>query len=475
MAKSKQAIHKIAHQAELAFREENFSRSLILYRKALKLDKNDAELLKRYGHILTLNGKSKEAVGYLERSCKRRPNHISTLMMLSFARLKIGELDGVLDALNRVLKIEPDHGAALLGKLTLYLDSGTPELAEGLLERALSVERPDPHVLIAQAKLARTTKNYAVGIDAATRVLEDPDTPKNLRVSGGFALGHLLDASGEYDRAFEAYRVANSARTAAAPSHAKSTITTWSKSLLDGIDPTAVQSERLVLVIGMPRSGTTLTEQIISAHPLADTVGEAPMILQLLTRTTPSALTTERLTEYGEEYLAYLDEQVPSECTRVVDKHMNADKSVGMLSKMYPNAKFIHCMRDPSDCCLSAYFQNFGHNLPFARDLKNIGEQYLSHREIMDHWDEVLDRPILKHVYEDLVDDPEPHVRDLLAHIDLEWDESCMRFHETKKFVRTASATQVRKPIYKSSKQRWRNYEKHLGPLFDALGGYAPK
>ncbi len=474
MAKSRQTLNKIAHEAELAYRQENYGRSMLLYRKALKLDKNDAELLKRYGHILTLSGKSKEAIEYLERACKRRPNHPPTLMTLSFAKLKIGDYDGVLDTLNRVLRVDPSHGAALLGKVSLFLDAGTPELAEGVLDEVLKVSNPDPHVLIAQAKLARSTKNYAVGIDAAQRVLDNPDSPQNLKITGGFALGHLLDATAEYDAAFEAFTNANAIRPASTPSHASSVVSTWSSDLLDQLKPTNVDSARPVFVIGMPRSGTTLAEQIISAHPLADTVGEAPMILQMLGRTAPSALTTERLTEYAEEYLGYLKEQVPDECTRVVDKHMNADKSVGMLSKMYPNCAFIHCLRDPADCCLSAYFQNFGHNLPFARDLKVIGQQYLAHREIMDHWNGLLGDRILTHVYEDLVDDAEPRVRDMLDHIGLEWDESCMKFHESTRFVRTASATQVRKPIYKSSKQRWRNYEKHLGSLFESLGEYSP-
>ena len=198
------------------------------------------------------------------------------------------------------------------------------------------------------------------------------------------------------------------------------------------------------------------------------------MLLQQFLRTTPSNLTTDRLGEYASEYLEYLAMQLPNSPARVIDKHMNADRTLGMVSRMFPKARFIHCLRDPADCCLSAYFQNFGYNLPYARDLRTLGEQYAAHRTLMDHWTQIIDRPIYINTYEQLVDNPETKVRAMLEHVGLSWDDACMRFHESKQHVMTASATQVRKPIYASSKQRWRNYEKHLGPLFEALGEYAP-
>jgi tetratricopeptide (TPR) repeat protein len=473
MPPMKQSVDQIATQAREACKSGDYPRSMILYRKALKLAKNDAELLTRYAHVLLLAGYLQEGLEYAKRACKRRPNHPRTMMILAFAKLRLSDIEGLHETLDRVLTHDPTFWPAMLAKVDLCIDSGRPELAEGILDTAFQSENPDPLVYIAKAKLARSTKDYSSGIDAANTALALEDISLNHKIAAGFALGHLLDATGEYDGAIEAFHTANAALPAATPTHAASTIAAWSKSFLDQMNGPANESEKPVVVVGMPRSGTTLTEQIILAHPLGETVGEAPLLLQQFQRTTPSNITRELLNSYANEYIEYIDGQTGSGSLRVVDKHMNAAKTVGMISKMFPNARFIHCLRDPVDCCLSAYFQNFGHNLTYARDLQTLGRQYIAHRELMDHWGEVIEQPILSHVYEDLVDDPEPRVRELLNHVGLEYDDSCMRFHESTRHVLTASATQVRKPIYTSSKQRWKNYEKHLGPLLDVLGGYA--
>ncbi|MBL4697824.1 MAG: sulfotransferase, partial [Phycisphaerales bacterium] len=139
----------------------------------------------------------------------------------------------------------------------------------------------------------------------------------------------------------------------------------------------------------------------------------------------------------------------------------------------FPRAKVIHCLRDPIDTCLSSYFQNFGTNVPFSRDLAQLGKQYRAYQEVMDHWYEVLDLEFLPSRYEELVADPEPKARALVEHLGIGFDEACLRFHESKKHVGTASSVQVRRPIYQTSRQRWRNYEQHLGPLLDQLGDLA--
>jgi sulfotransferase family protein len=133
----------------------------------------------------------------------------------------------------------------------------------------------------------------------------------------------------------------------------------------------------------------------------------------------------------------------------------------------------IHALRDPRDCCLSAYFQNFGPNVLYSRDLGLLGTQYVHHREMMDYWTAQLEIPVYTSVYEEFVGDQERHTRELLEFIGIEFDEACMRFHEDAGHVHTASSMQVRQPVYQSSRQRWKNYEKHLGPLLEALGPYA--
>lgn len=474
MSKSKHNVDAIAFQAQQAFRNEDLARAGMLYRKALKLDKNNAELQTRYGHVLALSGRGAEALEMLERARKKRPNHPGTLMIVAFAKLRTNDAEGALEALDRALLQDSTYAPALLAKVDLFIDSGTPELAEGVLDEALALSDRDPLVLVAQMKVLRASKRYGEGIDLAHEIIERDDMSDRHKLTARFTLGHLLDAMGEYDRAFECFRTANTVLPPGSATNAKASMELWSGSFHDQLGASENTSERTVIIVGMPRSGTTLTEQIISAHPDAGTVGESPVLLQQFLRTTPTNLTKERLAEYANEYSEYLDTQLAGNPARVIDKHMNSDRTVGIISKMFPKARFIHCLRDPADCCLSAYFQNFGFNLPYTRDLRTIGEQYVAHRTLMDHWSSLLDRPIFVSSYEELVDDPETRVRAMLDHIGLDWDERCLRFHESKGHVQTASASQVRKPIYASSKQRWRNYEKHLGALFEALGEYSP-
>ncbi len=247
----------------------------------------------------------------------------------------------------------------------------------------------------------------------------------------------------------------------------------WSKELLDSIPVADNGSARPVFIVGMPRSGTTLTEQVLSAHPSVETVGEAALIGHQLLRKGPSSLTGEDINAYANEYLDMLNERVGAGATRVVDKHMGMERTLGLISRMFPGATVIHCLRDPIDSCLSSYFQNFGTNVNYSRDLRMLGEQYVAHRKMMDHWGEVLDLKIMPNRYEEMVADFEPRARGLIEHIGLDFHEDCLRFHESKAFVTTASSVQVRSPIYQSSKQRWRHYEKHIGPLIEALGDYA--
>ena len=152
---------------------------------------------------------------------------------------------------------------------------------------------------------------------------------------------------------------------------------------------------------------------------------------------------------------------------------MGTEKSLGLISRVLPGSRVIHALRDPRDCCLSAYFQNFGTNVPYSRDLTQLGQHYLAHRQMIEYWKQKLELPVFTNVYEEFVSDSEKHTRAMLGFLDLEFDDACLRFHEAKDHVHTASATQVRKPVYQNRTQRWKNYERHLGPLLEALGPYA--
>jgi hypothetical protein len=227
------------------------------------------------------------------------------------------------------------------------------------------------------------------------------------------------------------------------------------------------------MVIGMPRSGTTLTEMILAAHPRISGVGESTALNRLAQRTPVEQLTDPAITEaYAREYLGMLRDNAPEpDADRIVDKMPENYIYLGLAARVLPGLHVIHCRRDARDTCLSIYFQQFGPWIRYAKSLETVADQYLGYLRLMDHWREVLDVTIHDSVYEELTQEPEPRVRAMLDHLGVPFHPACLEPHKTKKSVNTASISQVRRPIYQSSRERWRNYEKHIGPLLERLRG----
>jgi Tfp pilus assembly protein PilF len=473
MPKNPQQAAKLFQKGTQAMVGEQFGIARGLLLKALSFDKDNPDIMGRLAQVYIATWETNEAIDLLRRSLKRRPNHPDTMLLLSQAHMQLGQLDAMHEILDKALKWDPAHGACTHAKVMGYINSGTPELAAAVLDAYQTQGQVHPLVLMARGKLARTEKRYADAIAWNEQVLEHEKAFERHKRSARFELGHCHDALGEYDRAFEYFRIGNGGHMPGHVMHPESVINMWSRELLDSIPRATTGSQRPVFIVGMPRSGTTLTEQVLAAHPGVACVGEAPMLGHLVKRKSPSSLSGQDIEQYAAEYLSMLNERVGTGADRVVDKHMGAEQTLGLISRMFPEAKVIHCMRDPIDSCLSSYFQNFGTNVMYARDLRTLGQQYVAHRRVMDHWYEVLDLEIMPSVYEELVADFEPRARALVDHLGLDFHEDCLRFHESKSLVSTASSVQVRSPIYQSSTQRWRNYEQHIGPLIEALGEYA--
>jgi hypothetical protein len=237
-----------------------------------------------------------------------------------------------------------------------------------------------------------------------------------------------------------------------------------------------------VFVVGMPRSGTTLVEQILASHPEVHGAGELPDLNRLVERLRNAAgaaflypedapaLAAERLREFGETYVEGLRGRAPG-ATRVTDKMPGNFLLLGLIHLALPGASIIHVTRDPRDTCLSCYSKLFTAEQNFAYDLGELGRYYSKYSQLMAHWQDVLpEGRILSIRYEDVIADLEGEARRIISHCGLAWDERCLAFHKTERPVKTASATQVRRPIYRSAVGRWQLYEEHLGPLLAALG-----
>jgi Sulfotransferase family len=241
-----------------------------------------------------------------------------------------------------------------------------------------------------------------------------------------------------------------------------------------------------VFIVGMPRSGTSLVEQILASHPAVHGAGELPDFDRLATTATVAnpaialfpecigRLTPAQLTAVGERYLARLRALAP-EAQRVTDKMPINFRHLGLIRLALPQARIIHVRRDPVDTCLSCYSILFMGNQPHAYELGELGRYYHSYQRLMAHWRTVLPPDAMLEVdYEDVVADLEGQARRMVAYCGLDWDAACLSFHRTQRPVRTASAVQVRQPIYRDAIGRWRPAEVELRPLLDGLAGAQP-
>ena len=302
-------------------------------------------------------------------------------------------------------------------------------------------------------------------------------------------LEQSLEAQKRYDDAFEAYAEGNRLHYQENPydlerdirrlevtrSYFSAELLERSHAVLEKLPP--VEDERVpVFIVGMPRSGTTLTEQVLASHP--DLFGAGELVtLGDLARTVelppPDAPDWEEkildLRRLGREYLERTWKLAP-DARYITDKMPHNFSNVMLIHLMLPNAKILHVMRDPMDNCFSCYALRFQKGHEYCYDLEMLGRHYQLYRQYMQHWHSVLPPGrILDVRYEDTVADLETQARRILEHVGLPWDPACLNFHETKRSVKTASITQVRQPIYKTSVARWKHFETHLGPLREIL------
>ena len=241
-------------------------------------------------------------------------------------------------------------------------------------------------------------------------------------------------------------------------------------------------SELPIFIVGTPRSGTTLIEQVLAAHPRVHGAGELKFIGERV-QSLPQrmgrsiaypqcvkSLTPELISEFAKAYLEHLrGHSAAANVLRVTDKMPINFYHIGLIAVLFPRARIIHCRRDPLDACLSMYFQSFTEGYHYSYDFADLGVFYRQYRRLMDHWRRVLFGRLIEIDYEDIVNHQEASSRQLVDACGLDWDDACLRFYEHNRPVRTGSGWQVRQPIYKTSVKRWKNYEQHLGELVDAL------
>jgi tetratricopeptide (TPR) repeat protein len=447
-------------------------------RQAVELEPQLPEAHLHLGNALLALNALHEADGAYRAGLEVAPDHAALHTAYAMAERALGRLTDAEASTRRALALRPDAAdtLALLGSLAI--DHGRFEEAEELLRKALAIDSELPEALVSLAAVRKMSPADVPWRDAAERVLAR-GLPMAHAVNLHHALGKYYDDLDERAAAFQHHRRGNELARRSRPGYDRTemtrrvtrTLADFDRNALATLTPGGFASERPVFVVGMPRSGTSLTEQILASHPQVHGAGE--LLYWIFAADAERAALPEQRTatikELGRAYLEGLATQMP-DASRVVDKLPVNFKHVGLIRAALPGARFIHVERNSLDTCLSIYFQGFSAAHPYATDFGDLAHYYKEYRRLMAHWRAVLPRQTLLEVrYEDLVEDPEGWSRRMLAHIGLPWDSRCLEFHRTHRPVLTASNWQVRQPISKGSVDRWRRYERFIGPLREAL------
>ena len=456
-----------------------YAEALHHYRRAIGIKENYADAQLNLGSLLRTLGQSIESEQPLRRALKLKPALSEAQISLAGTLFSLGRLDEAQQLLERTLKTAPRHVEALQIMGQLVARQGRFAEAEGWFDGALEIDPNASHAWTGLAALRRMTSVDSMWLKGAEQCADSGRLPPLNEASVRYAIAKYYDDVGDFGRAFRSCQLAKElVKTAAAP-YDRAGATRFVDDLIRAypretlVQPQAGASDSTtpVIVVGMPRSGTTLLAQIIGSHPAARAAGEleywsyAVRKHNVGTRHEAPGETTRR--RLAERYLRVLTEGC-EDAVRVVDKSPFNSDYLGIIHTVFPNARIIYLQRDPIDTCLSCYFQDFPPALNFTLDLSDLAHFYREHRRVFEHWRTALPPGTLLEVpYEELISDQEGWTRRILEFLGLPWDAHCLSFYETKRSVLTASYWQVRQKIYNRSVGRWRNYRKFIGPLLE--------
>lgn len=468
--------------------ERKLPEAVALFEQALAIKPDYVNAHNNLGTALLEQDKVDEAVAHFERALARLPDFAAAHNNLGCALSRQDRPEEAKAHYERAVILKPDYPNAYHNLGNIFVEEGRFQEAMEHFDQAIAL-KPDYGEAHLNRAAIKSFQPGGVDLAALEALASSDDFPEDTALYVHFALAKALDDVGDYVRAFEHLRKGNALKRRRIDYDETSELKLFQRisavfdsGLIDRLQGLGDPSPIPIFVLGMPRSGSTLIEQILASHPQIHAAGELTIFEKMevngeLNGEDPplpypesvAVIDGVSLRRLGRSYLSRLPKAANRD-VRIVNKLPGNFLRAGLIRLILPNAKIIHVSRDPLDTCLSCFSKLFTYGLYFSYDLAELGRYYGAYIKLMAHWRSVLSTgAMLEVVYEDVVNDLEGQARRLIDYCGLPWDDRCLSFHKTSRRVRTASAFQVHQPLFSSSLQRWRHYEVGLGPVLDEL------
>jgi len=456
------------------------------FQKAISVKPDFAEAYNNLGSALRESGRSEEAISCLRMALSTKPDFAEAHSNLGNALQDAGRLEEAIGSFKKAIALKPNFAETYFNLGNLLQQSGKAEDAIINFKKALSL-RPtygEPYRTLAAIK---KHTEYDDEVRAMEGLYNRKDLANEDKIHLGFALGKIFEDFNQYDKSFHFISEANRLKRGSY----KYSIEVdqdlferikiiFSAEFFVSHKDSGYLDDTPIFIVGMPRSGTTLVEQILASHPLVIGAGELMDFINLSDSFCAAAggqfpecfqqVDAAKFKSIGSAYIKSIRKH-SKDAKHITDKLPHNFLRVGLIKVILPQAKIIHCRRDPMDNCLSIYKNYFGvkGSHEYAYDQNELGQYYRLYLDLMEHWDNVLPGFMYSLKYEEMVADQKNQTEKLLDFCGLPWDEACLSFHKTKRRVQTASLAQVRKPIYHDSVELWKRYETQLAPLYKAI------
>ena len=469
--------------------QKEFKFAEAMYRKAIEHKPNYAGAYNNLANTLLDQDDYRhhyaEAEQYFLKAIELAPEMDETYKNLASAYQSQGNYEKALHFFRLYNERVPNDEVVIASMASVHEHRAEFEAGIALLEPFINKDDIKAEIVLAYAKFARHFKFEDKAIHALTGISDD-EVIIQLRTEKYYTLGKLSDSKKDVDATFGFYKQANDLEEdkfeLAQEQKTFDTIKSYfTKSKIQSLQRSENASTLPIFIVGMPRSGTSLAEQILASHPDVFGAGELDNIHNITKRIGAElapknnyplcldSMSSDYATQLANEHIATLQAMAP-EAKYVVDKMPHNFLGLGVINLLFPNATIIHCKRSSVDTCLSIFFQHFNKHHAYSNNLEMLGIYYNMYADMMEHWEKSLDINIIELEYEKVIANPEEEMRTLLEQCGIGWDLACLKFHENKRTVMTPSYDQVRRPIYTSSVAKWKKYEHHLAELINSLG-----